>query len=165
MYSQRGNANVRKDLHRLIFPRVLASTDIQHIMWTSTRNYMKKSNWIPNQVVPVLPIDTVNIPTQLEIQRWRLMYQRKRERERAATEFKNMKGECEHMTTPASKIGNHGGRQAGDKVGNHGGKQAGDKVGNHGRRQAGDKVRNHGRRQAGDRVRNHEERTRRQSEH
>lgn len=84
VYPQRGNANVRRDIHRLIMPRHVCSGTIQYVMWTSTRKDTRDKNWIPNHFVPVLPIEVATIPspTPIEIQRWRLMFQRKREREK-----------------------------------------------------------------------------------
>lgn len=88
VYPQRGNANVRRDIHRLIMPRHVCSGTIQYVMWTSTRKDTRDKNWIPNHFVPVLPIEvaTAPSPTPIEIQRWRLMFQRKQEREKRLAE-------------------------------------------------------------------------------
>jgi hypothetical protein len=102
VYPQRGNTNVRKDLHRLIMPRSVCSGAIQYIMWTSTRKDMIDMHWIPNHFVPVLPIEAARAPTQIEIQRWRLMYQRKQEREKMAKKAKeeNEENKTEIMANP-----------------------------------------------------------------
>lgn len=65
-------------------PRHVCSGTIQYVMWTSTRKDTRDKNWIPNHFVPVLPIEvaTAPSPTPIEIKRWRLMFQRKQEREK-----------------------------------------------------------------------------------
>ncbi|KAL3876458.1 hypothetical protein ACJMK2_034302 [Sinanodonta woodiana] len=56
IYPKLGNVNVRKDLHKIIHPRVnVCENRILYIMWTSTRSDMTRGHWLPNQ--PVLLID------------------------------------------------------------------------------------------------------------
>ncbi|KAL3873588.1 hypothetical protein ACJMK2_036685 [Sinanodonta woodiana] len=58
IYPKLGNVNVRKDLHKIIHPRVnVCENRILYIMWTSTRSDMTRGHWLPNHFVPVLPID------------------------------------------------------------------------------------------------------------
>ncbi|XP_033761492.1 uncharacterized protein LOC117343256 [Pecten maximus] len=55
VYPQRGNPNVRKDLNRKIMPIGAANQEV-YLMWTSTREDMGSSHWIPNHFVPLLPL-------------------------------------------------------------------------------------------------------------
>ena len=58
IYPKLGNVNVRKDLHKIIHPRVnVCENRILYVMWTSTRSDMTRGHWLPNHFVPVLPID------------------------------------------------------------------------------------------------------------
>lgn len=96
IYPKHGNQSVRKDLNRLILPRIEKHKTIVFIMWTSTRFDMTERNWIPNHFVPALPIEISQKSEHqemfdLKIQRWRLM----RERKLARDELKKVKTENE----------------------------------------------------------------------
>ena len=58
---KRENPNIREDLHRLIKPRMARSLPIATssaiIMWSSTRSDMVEKHWVPNHVLPILPVD------------------------------------------------------------------------------------------------------------
>ena len=56
VYPKRGNPVVRKDLHRRIEPREKISNKPLYIMWTTTRQDMTNTHWVPNHFVPVLQI-------------------------------------------------------------------------------------------------------------
>ena len=56
VYPQLGNPVVRNDLNRIIMPREMRFGEQVYIMWTSTREDMVNRHWVPNHVVPVLPI-------------------------------------------------------------------------------------------------------------
>jgi hypothetical protein len=56
VYPKRGNPVVRKDLHRRIEPREKISNKPLYIKWTSTRQDMTYTYWVPNHFVPVLQI-------------------------------------------------------------------------------------------------------------
>ncbi|XP_048243037.1 uncharacterized protein LOC125375972 [Haliotis rufescens] len=58
VYPNKGNKQVRSDLHRQISPRQSEGSDTKLIMWCSTRKDMRSSNWLPNHFVPLLPIDS-----------------------------------------------------------------------------------------------------------
>lgn len=49
---------IRRHFHRIINPRVTATEYTAVIMWTSTRDDVSKSHWVPNHFVPVLPNET-----------------------------------------------------------------------------------------------------------
>ena len=56
-YPKLGNPNVRKDLHRIIMPRNMrAPNPIHVVLWSSCRQDMVPSNWVPNHFTVVLPI-------------------------------------------------------------------------------------------------------------
>ena len=55
-YPMKGNANVRKDLNRLILPRQHSNREPVHILWTNTRDDIISENWVPNHFVPLLPL-------------------------------------------------------------------------------------------------------------
>ncbi|XP_046554961.1 uncharacterized protein LOC124264267 isoform X2 [Haliotis rubra] len=56
VYPKLGAPCVRKDLQRVIMPRQLATTNTLplYVLWTSTRNDMPNTHWIPNHFVAVL---------------------------------------------------------------------------------------------------------------
>lgn len=63
VYPNLGNPNVRKDLNRWIHPRQpcgISKTDNQpaFIMWTSTRQDMNETHWVPNHFVPLMTVKT-----------------------------------------------------------------------------------------------------------
>lgn len=80
VYPQLGNPSVRMDLNRTIFPREEQRSNKAFIMWISTRTDMVYVHWVPNHFIPVLPIDVVHKPSDIEIQRWRLKAQRTKEK-------------------------------------------------------------------------------------
>jgi hypothetical protein len=41
---------------------------------------MVNTNWIPNHFIPVLPIDVVLKPSDMQIQQWRIKAQRNKEK-------------------------------------------------------------------------------------
>lgn len=82
VYPQLGNQVVRRDLHRLIKPRQQRSQGISFIMWSSTRKDLTHNNWIPNHFVAVMPIE-IDDTMSLNIQRWKLMRQRKLVRDKS----------------------------------------------------------------------------------
>ncbi|VDI73607.1 Hypothetical predicted protein [Mytilus galloprovincialis] len=57
VYPNLGNPNVRRDLHRMIQPREIKSKETSFIMWTTTRNDMRRNNWVPNHFIVLLPMD------------------------------------------------------------------------------------------------------------
>ncbi|CAG2208384.1 THAP9 [Mytilus edulis] len=62
VYPKLGNPNVRQDLNRLILPREYKHEQPIYIFWTSTRSAdMNNEHWVPNHVVPILPIDNIII--------------------------------------------------------------------------------------------------------
>ena len=67
IYPKHGNQSVRKDLNRLILPRVEKHKTIVFIMWTSTRFDMTERNWIPNHFVPALPIEISQKTTSRDV--------------------------------------------------------------------------------------------------
>lgn len=58
-------------------------------MWTSTRTDMVHVHWVPNHFIPVLPIDVVHKPSDIEIQRWRLKAQRTKEKVKTQKDTNN----------------------------------------------------------------------------
>ena len=54
-YPNLGNPNVRRDMHRLIQPRVMKFKEPVLLMWTSCREDMNKSHWVPNHFVLMMP--------------------------------------------------------------------------------------------------------------
>lgn len=68
------------DLNRTIFPREEQRSNKAFIMWISTRTDMVHVHWVPNHFIPVLPIDVVHKPSDIEIQSWRLKAQRTKEK-------------------------------------------------------------------------------------
>lgn len=80
VYPQLGNPSVRMDLNRTIFPREEQRSNKAFIMCISTRTDMVHVHWVPNHFIPVLPIDVVHKPSDIEIQRWRLKAQRTKEK-------------------------------------------------------------------------------------
>lgn len=56
VYPKCGNSGVRKELNRLIIPRVQKSASIGHIMWCSTRRDISEIHWVPNPFVCALLI-------------------------------------------------------------------------------------------------------------
>ncbi|VDI81079.1 Hypothetical predicted protein [Mytilus galloprovincialis] len=57
VYPNLGNPNVRRDLHRMIKPREIKSKETSFIMWTTTRNDMRRNNWVPNHFIVLLPME------------------------------------------------------------------------------------------------------------
>ena len=57
VYPNLGNPNVRRDLHRMIQPREIQSKETSFIMWTTTRNDMRRNNWVPNHFIVLLPME------------------------------------------------------------------------------------------------------------
>lgn len=54
IYPNKGNATVRKDLHRVLLPRVKRVSKPASIMWTTTRNDMRNPEYfVPNHFVPM----------------------------------------------------------------------------------------------------------------
>ena len=53
-YPNRGNVNVRADLHRLVVPRTSETSPAAEIMWSSARDDMKDAHWAPNHFAPVV---------------------------------------------------------------------------------------------------------------
>ena len=82
VYPELGNVNVRKDLHRLVEPREKKLNTIAYIMWATTRTDMRIQHWVPNHFVAVLPVDAPTISTPIELQRRRLVRQRKLAKEK-----------------------------------------------------------------------------------
>lgn len=80
IYPCKGNVNVRRDLHRLIEPRVKKSMSRCYIMWSSTRSDMTNDNWVPNHFVAVLPIE-IEYLGNITMQREKLIEMRKLEKE------------------------------------------------------------------------------------
>lgn len=58
VYPNLGDSIVRKDLHRLIKPRIQECDHVAHVLWTSTRTDMRPSSWCPNHFVPMLHIES-----------------------------------------------------------------------------------------------------------
>ncbi|CAC5422422.1 unnamed protein product [Mytilus coruscus] len=57
VYPNLGNPNVRKDLHRMIKPREIKCKETSFIMWTTTRQDMRRQNWVPNHFIVLLPME------------------------------------------------------------------------------------------------------------
>lgn len=87
VYPELGNVDVRRDLHRLVEPREKKQNSIAYIMWTTTRTDMRIQHWVPNHFVAVLPVDAPTI--RIELQRWRLLRQRKLAKEKLEKQNEN----------------------------------------------------------------------------
>lgn len=113
VYPNLGNKNVRKDLHRLVLPREERSDSAVYIMWTTTRGDMVQQHWVPNHFVAVLPIEAKDTGMTIAMQRWRLMRQRKLEKDKAVkiketikpTEGQNVTNDI-HSVLPESEQNN-----------------------------------------------------------
>ena len=57
-YPKRGNASVRRDLHRVIMPREVSKPDAKMpvVMWSSCRSDMTDEHWVPNHFTVILPV-------------------------------------------------------------------------------------------------------------
>ena len=109
VYPKRGNRNVRKDLHRIVHPRLSVGKDnLVYVMWTSTKSDMRNGHGVPNHFVPALPVDgnCTNTERKLKdepnetkhdkllhdhLERWRLLRTQKLEKERKGLHESNDK--------------------------------------------------------------------------
>ncbi|ESO85590.1 hypothetical protein LOTGIDRAFT_155079 [Lottia gigantea] len=65
VYPERGNPNIRHDLHRIIHPIIPKREEkIIYIMWSTCRTDMTMEHWIPNHFVPLLPLE-IKLPQGL----------------------------------------------------------------------------------------------------
>ena len=70
VYPNLGNPVVRSDLNRKVKPRVSAgstSEDALGIIWTSTRQDMNNTHWVPNHFEPLFSLGILDIPPPEEI--------------------------------------------------------------------------------------------------
>lgn len=58
VYPKLGNPNVRKQLHRRILTDTKETTNTYFIMWSTTRDDMTTTHWVPNHFVVLLPPDS-----------------------------------------------------------------------------------------------------------
>jgi len=62
VYPNLGNPSVRQDLHRQILPIGLPELEDACVMWTTTREDMRTTHWVPNHFVPLLAVEAPRPP-------------------------------------------------------------------------------------------------------